>query len=249
MHKVVRNNALLDHSNGLFRSINRFRLRKRGNVEINDIIAKAKEGDCLLGIMKKHIKRDIDKCKADGLALEDIIIEKLISSDGASQSVLTDCVDSKKGIILPQYDTIDLISSDGASECALTDCVDSKKGNILSQYDTIDDLSVKYPTPTQDIFPHKSATDAMNILRYYGTIQDVPGDGSCGYHSVMLLLRKLNVINNDLSVSQFCQGIFNFIQTNMKKFVGITNDGSNCAVQILGEEDLHQTQLPVGRDL
>jgi hypothetical protein len=105
------------------------------------------------------------------------------------------------------------------------------KGNILSQYDTNNDLSVKYPIPTQDIFLHKSATDATNIVRYYGTIQDVPGDGSCRYHPVMLLLHKLNVINNDLSISQFCRGIFNFIQTNMKKFVGTTNDGSNCAAQ------------------
>ncbi len=198
-------------------------------MEINDIIAK--EGDWLSGIIQKHIKRGMEKCKADGLTLEDIITEKLISSDGASQSTLTDCVDSKKEIILSQYDTIDLISSDGESECALIDHVDSKKRNILSQNDTIDDLSVKYPTPTEDIFPHKSATDAMNILRYYGTIQDVPGDGSCGYHSVVLLLCKLNVINNDLSDSQFCWGIFNFIQTNIKIFVGTTNDGSDCAVQ------------------
>ncbi len=72
----------------------------------------------------------MDKCKAGGLALEDIIIEILISSDGVKQSALTDSVDSKKGIILSQYDTVDLISLDGASECALTDRVISKKGDV-----------------------------------------------------------------------------------------------------------------------
>jgi hypothetical protein len=72
--KIVRNNVLLAHLNGLVRLIDWFKLRKRGNVEISDIIAK--EGDWLTGIMKKHIKMGMDKCKADGFALEDIIIEK-----------------------------------------------------------------------------------------------------------------------------------------------------------------------------
>jgi hypothetical protein len=42
------------------------------------------------GILKKHIKTGMDKCKANGFALEDIIIDKLASSDGGDQDTPED---------------------------------------------------------------------------------------------------------------------------------------------------------------
>jgi hypothetical protein len=37
------------------------------------------------------------------------------------------------------------------------------------------------------IFPHKSENKALEILRRYGTVEDVPGDGNCGYHANSLI--------------------------------------------------------------
>jgi hypothetical protein len=51
---VLRNNVLLDHSDGLFRWINWFKLRKQGSDTLSANIAK--EGALMMGIMKKHIK-------------------------------------------------------------------------------------------------------------------------------------------------------------------------------------------------
>jgi hypothetical protein len=62
-------------------------------------------------------------------------------------------------------------------------------------------------------------------------VTNVPGDGSCGYHALMLLLHKLNLIPKDMSVYQFQRGVLKFIQSNMKKFVGSTHDSSKCAFQ------------------
>jgi hypothetical protein len=61
--KILRNNVLVDHSNGLWRSINSFRLRKSGTAKLGNIMAK--EGNQLSGIIKKHIETDMKKCKAD----------------------------------------------------------------------------------------------------------------------------------------------------------------------------------------
>jgi hypothetical protein len=80
-------------------------------------------------------------------------------------------------------------------------------------------------------FPHKSTAEAMVILRTYGTLKDVHGDGSCGYHSIMLLLQKLKLIDNNLSVTAFRRGIHDFILSNMNKFVGDSEVGNDCVYQ------------------
>ena len=85
--------------------------------------------------------------------------------------------------------------------------------------------------PIQYEFPHKSTDEAKVILRTYGTLQDVPADGSCGYHSIMLLLRRMQLIDNNLSVTEFRCGIHDFILSNMVKFVGVSADGSDCVFQ------------------
>ena len=81
------------------------------------------------------------------------------------------------------------------------------------------------------IFPHKSENEALKILRRYGTVEDVPGDGNCGYHAIMLLLRQMKLINNTLSVSQFRREIHDFVVTNMNKFVGASPDGNDAIFQ------------------
>ena len=65
-----------------------FKLRKSGNAKLSDIIVQ--EVKRMSGILKKHIKTGMKKCKADGFALEDIIIDKLASSDGGDQDTSED---------------------------------------------------------------------------------------------------------------------------------------------------------------
>ncbi len=62
-------------------------------------------------------------------------------------------------------------------------------------------------------------------------MHDVPGDGSCGYHCMMLLLRRMKLIDNTLNVTQFHHAIHEFIESNMKKFVGVHLDGNNAVFQ------------------
>jgi hypothetical protein len=47
----------------------------------------------------------------------------------------------------------------------------------------------------------------------------------------MLLLRRMKPIDNTLGVSQFCCGIYQFIVSNMKKFVGVCPDGNDAMFQ------------------
>ncbi len=92
-------------------------------------------------------------------------------------------------------------------------------------------MILSWPSTFMNIFPHKSEAEAINILRRYGTVRDVPGDGSCGYRCMMLLLCRMKLIDNTLSVSQFHRGIHQFIVSNMKKFVGVCPDGINAVFQ------------------
>jgi hypothetical protein len=122
----------------------------------------------LSGILKEHIKTGMEKCKADGFALEDIIIDKLASSDETDHDTSED-----RNLFYSQ------------------DCT------VSSNY------SIRKPDPIPQIIPHDSVEEAIKILEQYGTVTNVPRDGSCGYHAVMLLLHKLNLIPKDMSVHQF----------------------------------------------
>ena len=97
--------------------------------------------------------------------------------------------------------------------------------NVLS------DFSPQRPNPISCIHPHNSVEEAIAILRKYGKVIDVDGDGSCGYHATKLLLIKLDLITKDMSVSQLRKEILKFIQSNIKKFVGSTQDRNDCAFQ------------------
>jgi hypothetical protein len=60
--------------------------------------------------------------------------------------------------------------------------------NVLS------DFSLQRPSnPISCIHPHNSVEEAIKILEKYGTVIDVSGDGSCGYHATKLLLIKLGL--------------------------------------------------------
>ena len=80
---------------------------------------------------------------------------------------------------------------------------DNCNGKNESSSFVLDTIKTKIRNPREYIFPHKSTAKAIQILRCYGTVCDVPGDGSCGYHCVMLLLRRMKLIDNKLSVSLF----------------------------------------------
>ena len=208
--KIMQDNVLVDHSNGLFRSMDKFKLRKSGTARLSDVIVQ--EGNRMSGILRKHIKSGLEKCKADGFALEDIVITKLASSNEAEDIV--DVVDrSYEG-----GNTADTSASD-------LKLFYSQDENVLS------DFSPQKPDPISRIYPHDSCEEAIELLQMYGTVVDVPGDGSCGYHATMLLLIKLDHIQKDMTVYQFRRGILQFMQSNMNKFVGSTQDGSDCAFQ------------------
>ncbi len=104
--------------------------------------------------------------------------------------------------------------------------IKSKKHPLSEDTTTIDDTCTL--NTREYIFPHKSEAEAINILRHYGTVHDVLGDGSCGYHCMMLLLHRMKIIDNTLSVTQFRCEIHEFIESNMNKFVGVCLDGSNA---------------------
>ncbi len=73
--------------------------------------------------------------------------------------------------------------------------------------------------------------DVTALKELQTCLRDVPGDGSCGYDCMMLLLRRMKLIDNTLSVSQFCCGIHQFIVSNMKKIVGVCPDGNDAMFQ------------------
>jgi hypothetical protein len=64
-------------------------------------------------------------------------------------------------------------------------------------------------------------------------VHDVPGDGSCGYHAIMLLLCRMKLIDNTLSVTQFRRELHDFIECNMNIFFGVNDDGNDAIFQYL----------------
>jgi hypothetical protein len=70
------------------------------------------------------------------------------------------------------------------------------------------DISAASPVQYQS--SHETFEARMTMLQYYGLIKDVAGDGSCGYHALILFLQRMEVIDNDISVSQFCQNILHY---------------------------------------
>ncbi len=141
---------------------------------------------------------------------------------------------------------------DTVSAAAIVATTIKSKKRPLSEDTTIDDNCTL--NTREYVFPHKSEAEAINILRRYGTVHDVPGNGGCGYHCMMLFLHRMKLIDNTLSVTQFHRGIHAFIQSNMNKFVGVCLAGSNAVFQypwgqISCLKKQHAIQLPVAQDL
>jgi hypothetical protein len=67
---------------------------------------------------------------------------------------------------------------------------------------------------------HNSSVEAEHILQKYGTIHDVPADGNCGYHALLIVLKHHNVVHDDMTVSQLRKEIFQYAEENMNKFIG-----------------------------
>lgn len=117
---------------------------------------------------------------------------------------------------------------------------DLRDDNVLSVF------SPQRPNPISRIHPHNSIEEAITILEKYGTVTDVQGDGSCGYHVTKLLLIKLHLISKNMSVKELRKGILKFIESNIDKFVGSTDDGNDCAFQYVWgyvDKSLRQKQL------
>jgi hypothetical protein len=76
---------------------------------------------------------------------------------------------------------------------------------------------------------HETFDQAMTMMQVYGHVKDVPGDGSCGYHALILLLQRMDVVDKNISVGQFWRNINNHIQKHMAKFTGA--DGTTCVYE------------------
>ncbi len=117
---------------------------------------------------------------------------------------------------------------DTGSAAAIVDAIQSRKRQLSK--DTT--MTENYTLDTSEhVFPHKSETEALLILRRYGTVCDVPRDGSCGNHAIMLLLCRMKLIDNTPSVTQFWHELNYFIECNMNKFVGVSHDGNEAIFQ------------------
>ena len=76
---------------------------------------------------------------------------------------------------------------------------------------------------------HKTFEEGIAMLQGYGHVEDVPGDGSYGYHALMLLLQTMNIIDKNIFVGQFRRNIYNHIHSNMAKFT--CADGGTCVYE------------------
>ncbi len=66
--------------------------------------------------------------------------------------------------------------------------------------------------PVQYESNHKTFEEGMTMFQYYGIIKDVKSDGSCGYHALILFLQRMELVNQNISVSQFCKNIYTHIK-------------------------------------
>ena len=87
------------------------------------------------------------------------------------------------------------------------------------------------------------------MLQGYGHVKDVPGDGSCGYHALILLLQRMDIIDKNILVGQFRRNIYNHIQKHMAKFTGA--DGGRCVYEEYTwgkyDQDLKKARDPMVR--
>ena len=56
-------------------------------------------------------------------------------------------------------------------------------------------------------------------IRKIGIVVDVPGDGSCGYHAVMALLRKIDIIEKNVSITMMRREIYHFVRDNSQNVI------------------------------
>ena len=86
-------------------------------------------------------------------------------------------------------------------------------------------------------------------MHVYGNVKDVPGDGSCGYHALILLLQRMDIIDKNILVGQFRRNIHNHIQKHMAKFIGA--DGGRCVYEEYTwgklDQDLKKAHNPMVR--
>jgi hypothetical protein len=96
---------------------------------------------------------------------------------------------------------------------------------------------------------HQTFDQGLAIMQAYGHVKDVPGDGSCGYHALILLLQRMDIIDKNKLVRQFRRNIYNHIQQHMAKFTGA--DGGRCVYEEYSwgkyDQDLKKARNPMVR--
>ena len=91
--KVIQNNKLIDHD-GSFRQINQFIMIKGGSATAADVLSM--QAKLMEIIMTSHIKKGLEKAKAGGFALADMLIDKFNGGDTEVSSALTGAIQSRK---------------------------------------------------------------------------------------------------------------------------------------------------------
>jgi hypothetical protein len=107
--------------------------------------------------------------------------------------------------------------------------VDIFHDRLLSGNKDMESADVSAAPTVQYHSNHKTFEEGIAMLQGYGHVKDVPGDGSCGYHALMLLLQTMNIIDKNILVGQFRRNIYNHIQSSMEKFTGA--DGGTCVYE------------------
>ena len=129
--------------------------------------------------------------------------------------------------------------------------VDIFHNKLLCGNKDIESADVSAAPTVQYQSNHKTFDQGIAMLQEYGHVKDVPGDGSCGYHALILLLQRMDILNKNIFVGQFRRNIYNHIQNNMAQFTGA--DGGTCVYEYtLGESAQalknHVIQWSVERD-
>jgi hypothetical protein len=113
------------------------------------------------------------------LHLKTFFIDKLAPSNVVDVLEASEDNNPSSGDTLVLNNMVDVVASlDGGgnkdTSAEAQNLFFSQDSNLLSNF------SPQKPDPISRIYPHNSFKEAITILEMYGTVINVPGDGSCG---------------------------------------------------------------------
>jgi hypothetical protein len=99
--------------------------------------------------------------------------------------------------------------------------VDIFHDRLLSGNKDMESADVSAAPTVQYHSNHKTFEEGIAMLQGYGHVKDVPGDGSCGYHALMLLLQTMNIIDKNI----LCCSVIMTMTVSYLNQIVITNLG------------------------